>query len=345
MPSKTQTQRQIPPSLLTPEVRDHLTPEQIERIRQAYEHVHSEGTRKLYKKHWSYFETWCAAQSKPLCPKPAAPGTVIAYLTDRATQITVATLRVALSAIRSYHEDDDLISPTQHPRVRQIMKGLAVQYPRPQEQVTGIDDETFAQIIAVAHIPKEHETQKMADRRASFDIALISLMREAMLRRSEVARSEWRHIHRNNDGTFVIGVPRSKTDQTEEGRFLFISPFTIRALADMLHHRGGDAPNPEHKIFRIGDRQIANRIKAAAKYAGYEVRFGGHSPRIGMAIDLATEDTELPALAQAGRWSSPRSVARYVDKIQPSKNAVARLTNRRQLKKVDTDNLLSETLE
>ena len=340
MPS--QTQRQTPDSLLAPEVTAHLSPESVGRIEEAYDHAQANGTRELYRKHWHYFETWCTGNG--LCPKPAEPGTVAAYLTERALQVTVSTLRTAQAAIRSYHEHDNLISPTQHPQVRRIMRGLAREYPRAAQQVTGIDDETFAFIIAAAHIPKEHETPVMADRRAALDIALISLMRDAMLRRSEAANAEWRHVHRTPEGKFVFELPTSKTDQTGEGTFLFLSLFTIRALAYMLGHRGGAPPSPEDKIFRIGERQISNRIKAATKHASIEARFGGHSPRIGMALDLAMNNVELPALMQAGRWSSERAAAHYIKKIQASKNAVARW-HEEHYPNVEADTLWNQILD
>ena len=44
---------------------------------------------------------------------------------------------------------------------------------------------------------------------------------------------------------------------------------------------------PTDKIFGISERQIANRIQAAAEHAGLEGRFRGHSPRVGMAVQLA----------------------------------------------------------
>ena len=325
MPPKPQ--KRTITSLLTPEVTSNLSPERLARIEEAYEHGLAKGTNELYRKQWNYFEKWCADNG--LCPKPAELGTVAAYMTDRAPQAAQATLQSALAAIRSYHEEDDLISPTQHPHIRKLMKGLAREYPRPQKQVAPIDNDNFDLIIAAAHIPKEHETQEMADRRASFDIALTSFMRDAMLRRSEAANAEWQHISRTNDGKSVLEIPTSKTDQTGKGASGSLSPFTIRSLADMLRLRRGDPPKPEDKIFLIGKQQIANRIKAAAKHAGLQGRFSGHSLRIGTAIDLAVAGVELPAMMQAGRWDSVRNVSRYISQIQASNNAVSRLQNKR----------------
>ena len=43
--------------------------------------------------------------------------------------------------------------------------------------------------------------------------------------------------------------------------------------------------------------------KMRAKEAGLGDGYSGHSPRIGMAIDLAADGSGLPALQQAGRWT------------------------------------------
>ena len=83
--------------------------------------------------------------------------------------------------------------------------------------------------------------------------------------------------------------------------------------------------DPDDPIFAgMQGRQISNRIAAAAKQAGLEGRYSGHSPRIGMAQDLARDDTELPSMMQAGRWKSPEMPARYIRKVTAAKGPVAR---------------------
>lgn len=299
----------------------HLTPETQARIEDAYDHALAPGTRELYDNHQLYFKNWCDANS--FCDRPAELGTILAYITDRAENLAVATIRTAIAAIRSYHEDANLQSPTTHPEVRKTLKGLARQHRRTRRQATALDTDAFTSICAAAFVPKDHESQHEADRRGTFDIALISVMRDAMLRRSEAAAAKWRDIHILDDGTFILEIPKSKTDQYADGAAQFLSPFTIQALANMLQMRGDAHPHPDDAIFLISGRQLSNRIDAAAAHAGLTGRYRGHSPRIGMAVDLAINGAELASLTQAGRWSSPKSVLRYIDKIKASKNAVA----------------------
>ena len=93
-------------------------------------------------------------------------------------------------------------------------------------------------------------------------------------------------------------------------------------LDDMLATRK-DKTKPNDKIFGISERQIANRIQAASEHACLKGRYRGHSPRVGMAVDLAIEGYELPAIKQAGGWSSDESVMRYIEPIVATKNPVA----------------------
>ena len=96
-----------------------------------------------------------------------------------------------------------------------------------------------------------------------------------------------------------------------------------RSAADLRTIRP-DGAQPGDTVFGIGGAQICRRIAAAAKAAGLEGRFSGHSPRVGMAQDLAASGTALPALMQAGRWTSSSMPALYTRSQAAGRGAVAR---------------------
>lgn len=315
-------QPQPPTSRLTLEPVGNITPEQLGRVKEAYDNANSKGTRKLYAKHWSYFVLWC--DETGVQHLPAEPATIAVYITERANAVAISTVNTDLASIRSYHEDTGVTSPTTNLSVRRVIKGLTNTHPKAAKQVTALDAQTFAAIKAAAPHPQKGESQAKADRRAAFDIALISFMRDAMLRRSEAANAKWKHIHRGRNGKHVLEIPSSKTDQTSQGAFVFLSNDTVENLATMLRLQGGEHPKPDDLIFGIGERQIANRIKAAAKHANLPFRFSGHSPRIGMAHDMSIQNIDTSAIAQAGRWSSVDTILKYIEKIEASRNGVAR---------------------
>lgn len=315
-------QSQLPAPLFNLEPVGNITAERLGKVKEAYDNANSEGTRNLYAKHWSYFVAWC--EENDVQHLPAEPLTIAVYITERASEVAISTINIALAAIRSYHEDADLTSPTTDLSVRRVKHGLTNTYPSAATQVPALDHQALADIIAAAPRPKEGESHARAERRAAFDIALISFMRDSMVRRSEAAAAKWKHIHRTREGQFVLEIPSSKTDQIGKGAFVFLSNGTVQNLAIMLRVRGGEHPKPDDSIFGIGERQIANRIKAAAKHANLGPEFSGHSPRIGMAHDMGIENIDISAIAQAGRWSSTDTVLRYIRKIKASRNGVAR---------------------
>ena len=309
-----------------PEVTGHPDTSRMRRVAQAQRNAISEGSQILYYKHWKAFNDWCYDNSYRALP--AHVDTVSLYLAERADDGTkVATLGPVLAAIRHYHESVDLTSPTTNPRVKKTLKGLAHEKPRSADQATALDQEACDAIFEAADIPKGNETPHQTAKRSAFDKALIAFSRDVLARPETTAAAEWRHIEETPDGKYVLFIPHSKTDQTHQGRYAYLTAETMELLDEMLATRKRET-KPTDKIFGISERQISNRIQAAAEHAGLEgdglnARFRGHSPRIGMAVDLAMEGYDLPALKQAGGWKSDHTVFRYIEHIAVTRNAVA----------------------
>ena len=284
----------------------------------------SEKTAEVYLKHWSHFQSWCTAND--MIDKPAEPDNVVKYMTERALQVKTVTLATTSAAIKFHHEQDGLLSPTLYPQVRAALRDLARKYPYETKKVTAIDDDTFALIKAAAHHPKEKESEEYANRRATFDIALIALMREAKLSSGEAARSQWQHIHRLPDGPYILEIPSTKSNLNAQPEFAFISLSTIQSLAAMLQLQTDRRPRkkPKDTIFRIAERQIANRIMEAAKHAGLDARFRGHSPRAGTTMDPKLRDVSTADLISAGRWSAENAPTVQDRKIKVSTDAIMR---------------------
>ena len=293
----------------------------MRRVAQAQENALAKGTQTVYYKHWKAFADWCFDNC--FRALPAHVDTVSLYLTERAdTGTKVATLGPVLAAIRHYHEGVELTSPTTNPRVKKTLKGLAREYPCKPAQVTGLEQDAFDAIFEAADIPKGNETPHQTARRAAFDRALISFSRDTLARPENTAAAERRHIEETPDGRHVLFIPHSKTDQTHQGRYAYLTEETMELLDKMFATKKRET-KPAHKIFGISERQIANRIQAAAEHAKLEGRYRGHSPRIGMAVDLALDGYDLAALKQAGGWTSDQTVSRYIENITATRNAVA----------------------
>ena len=157
-----------------------------------------------------------------------------------------------------------------------------------------------------------------AESRGKLDVAVISLMRDAMLRVSEAAAVTWGDIEAEPDGTGRLLIQHSRTDPEGEGAIAYVSVPTMAALAAIGN--GGLAGD---SVFGLRPNQISKRIKKAVQAAGLGDGFSGHSPRVGMAQDLVRAGIELPSLMTAGRWRTPAMPAHYTRNETASRGAVA----------------------
>ena len=165
-------------------------------------------------------------------------------------------------------------APTHRPRLRAA-----------QDQV-GLTADRLVAIRNTASIPRtgptgRTESGKTAKRRAAVDIALITTMREGMLRRSEAAALRWRDLDFHADGSASATLQCSTTDSEEP--VVALGPDAASAL-QAIRPEGAE---PATRVFGLkSDRSISNRIAAVAKAAGLGEGFSDRSLRIGLLKDL-----------------------------------------------------------
>ena len=293
-------------------------------LRRNLDAARSERTRAAYASAWRRF---CAfAERDDMGTLPADPVIVGLYLSELGETAGPATVRLHAASIAAAHRDAGLEPPTAHPGVKQALRGHARRRCAPPEQVDALDQAAFEAISRTvgkrrASRGGHPETEAEHRERVAVDFALIGLMRDAMLRRAEVAAVTWGDITWTEDGAGVVFVARSKTDQEGAGASLYLSPWTMSALGRLREHR--EAPESAEAVIGLSTGHIARRIARMAREAGLKGRFSGHSPRVGMAQDLVRAGTGLPKLMQAGRWKSAAMPARYTEHLAARHGAVA----------------------
>ncbi len=268
-------------------------------VADALESVLSDNTQRVYGTQWRLFTGWCGEVG--LHSLPAEPLTVARYLAARAgSGASIATLRLATSAIAKAHEWAKLESPCRDPGVRASLKGWGRRLAKPQRQSGALTADVLAVIRLTAVQPRKRgrgvETPEQAAERSKFDLALVAVLSDGGLRRSEAAALIWGDVQRWDDGSGRITVIRSKTDVEAAGAVVAITPAAMGAL-DAIRPAGVDG---SVKVFGLSESQIARRVKVIAKAAGladWEF-FSGHSGRVGMAQNGApTHEIE-----RQGRW-------------------------------------------
>ena len=122
------------------------------------------------------------------------------------------------------------------------------------------------------------ESAERARRRGDMDIAIVVVMRDAMLRRSEAAALTWADLELQPDGTGRLTVRRSKGDQVGAGAQLFIGREAMAALERIRP----ESPAPHDPVFGgLSGRAISDRIRRAARAAGLEADSELSEPSIG----------------------------------------------------------------
>ena len=289
----------------------------------------SESTRDQQDYHWAYFEKWC--QTRGAKSLPADPETVATFIFIQGfVGKKPNTLRGYASSIAAKHRFDKQENPC-NDRVAMIIKGFVN-----RAKKAGQREKRAEPLTATACIPRKTdrgmERPSNARRRGRVDIALISVMRDALLSRSEAAEVLWKHIATEPDGSGRLTIPWSKTDQQAAGVVLYLGPPTMKAL-DKIRPREPLMPQGnerEQKVFGLSGPTISERITAAARAAGLGEGYSGHSCRVGMAVDLAEAGATMPQLQAVGRWKSSQTVARYVGAQFAGRNVVAQLYSRKR---------------
>ena len=149
--------------------------------------------------------------------------------------------------------------------------------------------------------------------------AAMGMMRDALLRRSEAAAATWGDLETLPEGGGLLTVFRAKTlQQTTK----FLSARTMADLERLRPHT--DTPDDDRILGVQRGRTLCEGIAEACAGAGLGSGFSGHSPRVGMAVDLAASGEGVVAIQQAGDWTRPDMPAYYCRGVLAGKGAVAR---------------------
>ena len=288
------------------------------------------NTRAQYRSAWRGWAEWAALAGHQALP--ADPLAIAAYLAERVDQgAAAATVRT----IRAGHVDTGADDPTGHDGVRRVLQGLTRQAAgRGRGQADPLTADDVAAIMATASIPRRTgrgmESEAAAADRGATDKALVAVLFQGGLRRSEAAALRWADVQDAADGRgIVVYVRRSKTDQdgtAADVRYLKNGcAAALRQLRDRLTvQRSGLRPDGTAPVLGgINGQSIARRLTAAASGAGIEGRITGHSGRVGLAVELTRRGAPEQATAKAGGWKSSRMVAHYAAAVAAEQGAVA----------------------
>lgn len=177
------------------------------------------------------YSAFCWTSPRP--GLPASPERLTEYIGHlEAKRQSPATISRKLASLGAVHRILDLPSATAAPLVRDALRGMRKRQGVAQRQAGPL---RFG--AEIGREPAKGLTLTAlldgcsGDPPGLRDAALLSLGYDAGLRVSELVAAAHENLEVQNDGSGLLHIERSKTDQLGEGSFVWVSPDTMRRIA------------------------------------------------------------------------------------------------------------------
>jgi site-specific recombinase XerD len=284
---------------------------------QAREYIRAskaESTLRGYRSDWREFHVWCEGHG--VCPLPASPETVAAYIAECAGRLKVGSIQRRLNAIAEAHKAMGLESPTHSAMVANTMKGIRrTKGTAPVQKAPSLTGDIRAMVDST-----DNGVIGLRDR------ALILLGFAGAFRRSELIALDIEDCTFGKDG-LTVTLRRSKTDQDGAGRKVGI-PYganpetcpvrTVRAWLESAAISAGPLfrsinRHGQIKPGRLSPPDVARVVKKLAERAGLDpVKYAGHSLRAGHATSAAIAGASERSIMNQTGHRSVQMVRRYI---------------------------------
>ena len=310
---------------------DRLTAARFRRVGRHYLDAVAPASLLALRTDVRRWAAWCASAGCPCAP--AAAHDVAAFIEGRAERWRPATLGRVLASLARIHRLLGLTDPTKDEEGRAANRAAvrrrAAAGQGGQRQAAGLTEGAVRAMLAPLG-------GRLIDCR---DRALLLVARDLLARRGELVALCVADLARAADGGATVRRARSKTDRAGQGSYQYLGPRAYAAFRAWLRAaRITEGPlfRSVHVTGRVGAglhagsvsavlKKLARRAAPALRRQGIDPEgVSGHSCRVGMAQDLAAAGFDVVAIMQAGRWTSPGMVARYVERLHVTRGAVAR---------------------
>ena len=289
------------------------------------------NTRIAYDKGWACFQDYC--KDVGIDAFKAAPDDVADFfiiMGSRANMtngksLSFATLSLYRSAINRKFVEAQMSSPTVHPKVDVIMKGLARIRGTAQRRVLALREHHILGML-----------EQCGDNPIGLrDAALISLGFSAALRRSEICLLRVDDLQiipstgRGDPRKMFINIRRSKTDQEGKGQRIAIPEGSmikpIERLEDWLEASGIRWGHIFQSMTRSGScrgrplhhADVPRLLKHYGKIIGLNPdEISGHSLRAGFVTSAAVHNARLDKIMEITRHSNPETVMGYIRDVE-----------------------------
>lgn len=258
---------------------------------------------ETYQWAWKKFVSWCEDNGyDPFVPPNNSHVFLVSIFIAsmaKTRQLKTASLTCYIAGIKHHYGEKGIILDTAHAEMRKIWTGIRRELGTKQKQKIPLTTENIKTLVDSLSKPNSSITIR--------DKAMILLGFAGAFRRSELVGIDLEHLAFDQNGVSIF-LPKSKTDQEMQGRFVDI-PFAseakycpVRALKEWIQY----AQIESGPIFlqiqkagaiirkRLGGRSVALMLQRRCKQFGFSKDIGGHSLRSGhvtSAIKNGTPET------------------------------------------------------
>jgi integrase len=310
-----------------------VTTEDARRMGELAEEDRRPSTRRVYRSKWRGFLRFCDERDAE--PLPARPEVVGAYLSKRADEVSLSTIRQDVAAIRWMHERHGAEDPTDHAGVSRILDGINQTSDRAPEKKQAVLTKHVRAMVDTLPLEEPQSDSsgepgpaaRAAYLRALRDRSIILVGYAGAFRRGELARIREEDVSLNPDG-MEIHVPKTKTEPRTVGiNFARNADFCpVRTLREWMNAAGiKEGPifravprsaeiAPDDEAEPVSGKTVRNVIGDAAEAAGLDRdTVAGHSLRRGHLTQGALNGAELNRLMKQAGHVDPRTTAGYVE--------------------------------
>ena len=284
----------------------------IPRTNQYIKAATSDNTRRAYQSDIRHFQ-------KMGGKLPADTEAVLTYLHQCADKINPRTLTRRLSALKQWHLFQGFQDPTNDPAVSKTLKGIRRVHGKPKEKARALSPDELKQMVEYLNAQNTLKSLR--------DSALLQVGFFGAFRRSELVNIRYEDIAWQEHG-IEITIPKSKTDQENEGQFVALPKGTgvlcpIRALNKWLEA----SAIKEGFIFR-GIKSKNTLLQAALnpaminqilKTIAGEINLdninalSSHSLRRGLATSANLQGASIASIMRQGRWKNVDTIMEYIE--------------------------------
>jgi len=171
------------------------------------------------------------------------------------------------------------------------------------------------------------------------NLTLLNVAFDSLLRASELARVEWKHIDANLKTVFI---PYTKSNRGQDKDYRSLSDTTLRYLRKLK----ADAPEGAKYVFNpmlnteqfstenigtgkekpLNYTSVLKGLLSAIAWGGLDSSlYSAHSTRVGAALSMREKGITLEAIMEAGGWKSIEMVRRYLKAIEARYSGASQL--------------------